>query len=211
MAKLTAVLTGDLIGSTEAEPSRVETSMSTLLDAATRVTPDNRFTRFRGDGWQVFLAEPRHFLSAAVYMHARLKADTDRLATRISIGLGTAEHLGDETGLGGASGTAFINSGRALDNKLINGGNTLLLSGEGTDDIQRSVLAFVEDRIQGWSREQAQVIAMKLTPDESFTQEQMSEHLGISRQAVGARLQTAGWPLIHRACTAFHDHFAERA
>lgn len=210
MTTLTAVLTGDLIGSSEADPSRIDYTIAMLVGAAADVTPFNRFTRYRGDGWQMFLAEPRHFLSTAVRMHARLKADPKCLPTRISIGLGTADYLGEDGGLGGASGTAFVNSGRALDNKLVYGGGSLLLNGEGTDDIQRSVLTFVEDRIKGWSREQAEVVAMKLTPDKDYTQEAIAVDLGITRQAVAARLQAAGWALVYNACVAFHDHFAER-
>lgn len=210
MKQSTAVLTGDLIGSSEADPSRVDYSINVLVGVAADVTPFNRFTRYRGDGWQMFLAEPSQFLSTAVRMHAKLKADPQCLPTRISIGLGTADYLGDDTGLGGARGTAFVASGRILDNKMLSAGGILFLSGERTDAIQRSTLAFVEDRIKSWSREQAEVVAMKLTPGKDFTQEQMSEVLGITRQAVAARLQAAGWPLIRQTCIAFDTHFAER-
>ena len=209
-----AVLSGDLIGSTNAAPSRIDHSMALISSAAARVSIDSHFTRYRGDGWQIYLAEPRLFLWATVYLNAVLKADPKGLPTRISIGLGTANNLG-ESGLAGASGTAFVHSGRALDasNAV---GRTLALSGEGTDDVQRSLIAFVEDRMNSWSPEQAEAVALKLAPARVFpdsmpTQDEMSLALGISRQAVGARLKAAGWALIYNACVAIHDHFEDEA
>ena len=209
MAKLTAVLTGDLVGSTGVETGRVDRSMEEIASAAARLIPASRFTRYRGDGWQMFLPEPHRFLEAAIYLNAVLKSDPASLPTRISIGLGGADNLGGNS-LAGASGTAFINSGRALDTMVA--GRTLVLSGEATNKIQQSTLFFVEDRIQHWSREQAEVIAMKLTPnprvpDSWPTQDEMSLALGITRQAVGSRLKAAGWALLLNAYLAFQDHF----
>lgn len=214
MAMFAAVLTGDLIGSTAAAVSRIDHTMALISTAAARVSVTSQFTRYRGDGWQILLPDLRHFLWTAVYVNAVLKADPDGLPTRISIGLGTANTRGD-SGLAGASGTAFVHSGRALD-AAIASGRTLLLTGEGTDDIQRTVIAFVEDRIHSWSPEQAEAVALKLTPDKVFpdstpTQDEIALALGISRQAVGARLKAAGWALIYNACIAVHDHFEEEA
>jgi hypothetical protein len=180
--------------------------MALLETAAMRISASSRFTRYRGDGWQIFLKDPGQFLWAAVYLNAVLKADPDGLPTRISIGLGTVETLGPRD-LSQSSGSAFVHSGRALD-ALHGKGRTLILTGEATDAIQRSLVAFIEDRMQSWSREQAEVVALKLLPDDLPTQKEISATLGISRQAVAARLEAAGFALISNACVAFHDHFA---
>jgi hypothetical protein len=201
------VLTGDLIGATLAGPARVDHAMTVIAGAANRLGA--AFARHRGDGWQMLLPGQGSFLSAVVFLTADLATDPQALPSRIAIGLGTAQ-VPATGGLAGASGTAFVQSGRALD-KMAAQGRTLTLAGTGTDDIQRSLLGFVEDRMARWSPEQAEVVALKLRPapldpDKGPTQDDIARALGISRQAVAARLQAAGWTLILTACTAFHTH-----
>ena len=206
MSNLVAVLTGDLIGSTEAGPDRTERAMQLLQAAAKDIgAAETRFTRYRGDGWQILLREPGKFLGVAVFLNALLKGDTTaNLQTRIAIGLGPFDSLGP-SGLAAARGTAFKASGHALD-KMDATDQTLALAGTSTDDIQRSLIAFVEDRMAGWSREQAEVVALKLAPASTMTQGDIAARLGIMRQAVGARLQSAGFDLILRACDALQNH-----
>ena len=76
--------------------------------------PDLRFTRFRGDGWQMLLPEPGFALRLALRLTAELTARQIGLATRISIGLGGVDHPGGVT-LSNAAGMAFLRSGRGLD------------------------------------------------------------------------------------------------
>ena len=206
MEALTAVLTGDLIGSTEAIPDRLERSMAALAHHASLIGPDTRFTRFRGDGWQIYLPRPQDFLWVAVYLNAVLRSDPRGcLPSRIAIGLGRTDRLGP-AGLSGASGTAFIHSGRALD-AMVRVGQNIALAGEATDDIQRGIIAFIDDRITGWSQEQANVAMLRLTPQTDPTQTEIAAILGITRQAVSARFRAAGLSLILNACYAFRDHF----
>ena len=203
---LAAVLTGDLIGSTGVEVARVEHTMAVLANASELVAhaAPTRFTRYRGDGWQIYLADPRDFIWVAMYLRAALTADPHCLATRIAIGIGTVDSLG-ETGLAGASGAAFTASGRALDSMTT--GQELALAGTTVDDIQRSLLAFVADRMAGWSREQAEVV--QLMWDHGGHQD-IANKLGISRQAVGARLHAAGYRLIETAGRAFYAHYDQQ-
>ncbi len=213
MSNLAAVLTGDLIGSTAADPARVDRTMAMLEQHAGLISKnanaDFRFTRFRGDGWQILQHDPCRFLWTAIYLNAVLKADPDNsIPTRIAIGLGRVDQLG-ATDLSAAKGSAFVHSGRALD-AMTNSGHTLALAGEETNDIQRSLLAFVDDRIQSWSREQADVMRLKLTPGKVPTHEEIAAILRISRQAVGARLQAAGFALINDAVLAFQHHFTPK-
>lgn len=209
MIKLAAVLTGDLVGSTRADPAQVERTMTVLEEHAALIgkatQADTRFTRFRGDGWQIILQNPQNFLWVAVYFKALLRGGAPTLlANRIAIGLGTADSLGS-VGLSAAKGKAFTNSGRALD-AMVSAGQVIALAGEGTDDMQRCVMAFLAERISGWSPEQAQAVRLKLAPGTSPTQGEMAAHLGITRQAIGARLQAAGYPLIENACLVFRAH-----
>jgi biotin operon repressor len=68
-------------------------------------------------------------------------------------------------------------------------------------------MAFLQDRALGWSREQAEAVAMALQPEDHPTQAQMAARLGISRQAVAARLQAAGFANIKAAEQDFYHVF----
>lgn len=182
--------------------------MATLAEAAKIIGEvighDLRFTRFRGDGWQVHLLNPRDFLWIAVYLNAILRSNPETyLTSRMAIGLGTTNQLGPN-GLSEASGSAFVSSGRGLDSMAT--GRTLALNGDGTDNIQRCALAFVDDRIAAWSPEQAQVVRLEMEPTESRTHADMARILNISRQAVSSRLQAAGGRLMMETLGAFYDH-----
>jgi hypothetical protein len=103
-----AVLTGDLIGSTSAGANAVTNAFEVIRSCAAEIsqwmTPalDLRFTRSRGDGWQIVLTEPRFALRAALFIFARLKVTSPDLQTRIAIGIGEITTLGsgdtDRTG-----------------------------------------------------------------------------------------------------------------
>ena len=223
MSNLVAVLTGDLIGSTKADLGRVERSMTILAQAAEFIEREtkNRSTRFSrsyGDGWQMYLDHPGDSLWIAVYLNALLKADPHSLPTRIAIGIGEVESLG-ATGLAGARGSAFTSSVRTL--VAMQPGQTLALEGDPTDDMQRVAVAFIEERMSGWSREQAEVMKLKLVFMEpnldeitthlvrrlDLTQGEIASQFEITRQAVGARLQAAGYKVINRACYVFRECF----
>ncbi|MBA4323617.1 MAG: hypothetical protein C0426_00775 [Rhodobacter sp.] len=113
-----AVLTGDLVASTRQPADRVDAAMQALRQSAGQVTAwqtppyDTRFTRFRGDGWQIALTNPGLALRAAVVLQATLGARG--LESRMSIGIGPAETLGT-TDLSDAAGRAFELSGQGLD------------------------------------------------------------------------------------------------
>ena len=112
-----AVLTGDLIKSTAAPARAVDFSLAALDHAAEEIAGwglgATRFTRFRGDGWQVYLSADDQVLRAALFLAACLRAAETGLRTRIGGGVGAVERLDDD--LGRAAGPAFIRSGRALD------------------------------------------------------------------------------------------------
>lgn len=198
-----AVLTGDLIGSTEVATAQVEAAMNVLAETAKKIGSTTFFTRSRGDGWQLFLDDPGHCLWATVFLVANLRTAELGLETRISVGLGSAELRGSN--LSEAWGTAFIASGRGLDE--MPKGQMLALEGEGTDAFQRRIFAFVEDRIRRWSREQAESMALTITGEDTLTQSELARLLGVTRQAIAARRQAAGYDLIVGAFNDFYDHF----
>lgn len=210
MPAAAAVLTGDLIGSTKAAPDALETAMALLAKAGAELSAwtdrrDPHFTRFRGDGWQIVVADPGLALRAALFLTARLRAADLDLATRIAIGIGEIDSLG-KASLADARGSAFEASGRTLDHM----GRTrrLAIEGDGITSFHRIILELLDELASRWTRQQAEATALYLHPDNP-TLEQIAPQLGISAQAVNYRLSGAGAPAIRRALRAWEDAFAQ--
>lgn len=90
--------------------------------------------------------------------------------------------------LGTASGSAFVASGRGLD--AMESDRRLVVAGPETTGLHRAVLRLLDDQLQGWSREQAEALSHYLAPERP-TLKHIGQRLGISSQAVHARLKSA--------------------
>lgn len=193
-----AVLTGDLVGSTGYPAGAVEAAMQAIRRAAdeiaaSQVPPwDTRFTRFRGDGWQIILSEPRLSLRTALIIQGNLIALG--MESRISIGIGPAASLGTAD-LSDAAGPAFEHSGRGLDQM----GDTtrLTISGATVVEQDRMIADLLGERMGRWTAAQAQAAALQLSsPDRTRTLHEIGRTLGISPQAVNDRVRGAGCSTI---------------
>ncbi|MFN3846923.1 MAG: hypothetical protein ACK4RZ_14030 [Paracoccaceae bacterium] len=204
MAFVHAVLTGDLILSTRSTSAQVDDTMGLIEGAARRFSAISRFQRYRGDGWQVYIGTAGLGLGAMVYLSARLAAGAG-LASRVALGLGKASGL-DQDSLGMASGSAFVDSGRALD--AMEGTQRLALAGVGVDPLHRALVAYIDAQVQDWSPQQAEAVALSLDPEGLLPQQALAGQLGISRQAFAARLNAAGFSLVETATHAFSAQFA---
>jgi hypothetical protein len=206
-----AVVTGDLVGSTRATPGALEGAMQVLAAAAGEIAgwppgADTRFTRFRGDGWQLRVADAGLGLRAALTAIARLRAADLGLATRAAIGTGRVESLGTES-LADAPGPAFEASGRALD--AMGRSERLAIDGEGVTPLPRAVVELLDERSARWTAQQAEAVALYLDPGHP-TLAAIAPGLGISAQAVNYRLTGAGAPALRRALALWEDAWPER-
>ncbi|MDJ0629898.1 MAG: hypothetical protein QNJ44_16690 [Rhodobacter sp.] len=165
-------------------------------------TMDLRFTRFRGDGWQVYLKKPLYVLDATIYFLAWLRAADLDIETRISVGIGPVDSTGTAD-LSDASGRAFFVSGDHLDR--IPKRRRLVIAGDGIGIWQTSIFDLVEHQTAGWTAAQAEAVALALL-HASATHEDLSDRLGITRQAVQSRLAAAGWSALTNPLGAFRGH-----
>lgn len=193
-----AVITGDLIASTKRSASEIDAAMQAIRDAAATIagwnTPstDSRFTRYRGDGWQIIVASPRYALRAAVLIQGKLIALG--MESRIFAGVGQANTLGTAT-LADASGEAFQRSGQGLDNM----GDAWRLGIEGDSVLVEDQLIadLLGERMGRWTAAQAEAAAMQLaSPSRIITLFEIGKALNISPQAVNDRVRGAGCATI---------------
>ena len=89
-----AVLTGDLVHSTELGPEKIERAFKALEDCAQVQEAWHgaplHFTRHRGDGWQVVLARPEMALRSALAFRAALRAEGEEFDSYVGISDGNA-------------------------------------------------------------------------------------------------------------------------
>ncbi len=200
-----AVLTGDLVKSRQAKPEATDRAMRALSQTAADLTDlcdaDTRFTRFRGDGWQLVLGRAGWALRACLLIIADLRASGAGIETRISAGLGRHDSLGT-TNLSDATGHAFFASGSHLD--IAPKRRRLLISGGRTRDQhwQAAIFDLIEHQVSGWTQPQAEAVAMALRKNQ-MTQQEIAGALDITRQAVQLRLAGAGYSALENALAAF--------
>jgi len=213
MAHVHAVLTGDLIDSRSASTEDVDAAMATLARTAHRISAnaagDTRFSRSRGDGWQLFLRHPGMMLTASVALVAAL-VESGKLRTRIAVGVGTVGRIGPAD-LSDATGEAFEVSGRLL--ALMPRGKSLAVAGPWVDPFHRALFDMADFQSSRWTKKQAEAIAFFMVPDlvreaadKPESQARIAEVLGISQQAVQARLAGAGYANLRPALDAFESH-----
>ena len=199
-----AIFTGDLIGSSKAETDQVDQSIAALAAASRKIAEwsgsDTRFTRFRGDGWQAYLGNPGLVCRAMLLFMATLKSAGGGLSTRMSIAVGKVNRLG-EMGLSDAAGPALTLSGRNLDRSMTFS-NLVYAEPEAKGFWKPAILDLAHWQASRWSREQAEAVCLALDlprpPDAD-----LARHLGISRQALQARLKGSGLMATSNALTAF--------
>ncbi len=188
-----AVLTGDIVASTELPGDQQEALMCSLSDDAGRMADWHgaslRFSRQRGDGWQVLLARPALALRSALYLQSGLRSFGKGLATRISIAVGDGD-AGPGTDLNSANGPAFVASGRGLDAMQAPG---LIQHTAGGSIGAATCLA---DHIaQDWTPAQARALHPMLAPIPPRHTD-VAGDLGITRQAVTQALDAAGYAAL---------------
>ena len=212
MDQAVAILTGDVVGSSRAGAQATDRALAALQEAArdisTWIDHDTRFTRFRGDGWQICLpVQPGLAFRATLFLSARLRAADTGLATRIAVGIGPIERSGTND-LSDAAGEAFETSGGTLDG--MDRWDRILIAGRGITDWHEGLFEIADWMIRRWSREQAEAAALVLD-DKAATATALAERLGISRQAFQARLDGSGVDALATALRAFdNEDFAEK-
>ena len=195
-----AVLTGDLVASTTLGEARIARAFAVLADCATQQEAWHgaplRFTRHRGDGWQVALAKPALALRSALAFRAALRAEGEEFDSYIAIAVGDAPK-GMRPNLNNRSEQVFIQSGRGLDDlKSTKMPVRIIHESHGAIDAA-TILA--DHLSQSWTPAQSETILFTFDPQFDGTYTSIAERLGKSRQAVTKSLIAAGYEFLDLA------------
>lgn len=207
-----AVLTGDLVASRQLSAERLARTRRVIAEGAVRFR--RRQPRalagvpevFRGDAWQLLLAEPRWALRVALLMRALLLARND-VRTRVSIGIGAVEAI-DRRRISLSTGEAFTLSGHALDR--ITG--YFDLTGALPERAAPlagwfpAMLHLCSGLVRPWTRRQAEIVSLALLADNP-THESIAGTLRprVSKQSVTESLAAARWRPLLEGIRAFEE------
>ena len=211
-----AVLSGDIVKSTALSDAQLKDARAVILDGVMMLDEKlghplvARPDFYSGDAWQLALTDPKHALRFALFIRANLHAQLD-VGTRVSIGIGPVDRI-DTKRISLSSGKAFTLSGRKLsemfgytDFAITRGpartGLSSLLSGWMEVGLQHC-----SDHARGWTRRQAEIVALGLLHPEQ-THEQLAAELSppVKKQTVTAALNSAHWASITETLTVFQS------
>lgn len=188
------VLTGDLVGSVDLGPEKVEQAMVALQSAANEaenwVGAPLHFTRHRGDGWQAVITQPKFSIRAALLFRAALRSLGGEFDTYIGLAQGTSPDV-IETDLNKMTGAVFTLSGAALE--LIKATNLPIRMDYREATTENSALILADHISQSWTPTQAELMRVVLSPEnEDMPYTELAKTFGKSRQTIAKSLEAAG-------------------
>ena len=220
--KKAAVITGDVIDSTQlAAPERKKLEEILRLGLA-EIAGKNNFEIFRGDSFQILLPEPETALKKAIQIRCWLRkqpivgpektAHKTQTASskkgiidaRLALGIGSVSYQSKQ--IRTSDGEAFRLSGRTLDEPKYRNSRILIATpSPELNDFLEVTFTLLDILISNWSVQQAEVIYELLNHQ---TQTAIAGKLNISQASVNQRAKTAHWPAIEKAIALFQTKIA---
>jgi hypothetical protein len=204
--KIVAVLTGDIVDSTNLTPEQMALVRDTLSKCfkVFKLVRGSDVEFYRGDSWQALSREPKWALRLAILAQARLTAELG-VHTRVSIGIGSVADS-NERKISLRTGEAFILSGGALDDIP----SHFLLTGAVPERFGPIamwfpvVLHMCNGLMSSWTRRQAELVASMLQLANP-THEAIAASLAprVTKQSVTGILTSANWRTLSEPIKAF--------
>ncbi len=209
-SNLHAVLTGDLVGSSQLASNQSKQAMELLKTSASlyeRCFPGTvceKMDTFRHDSWQLLLNKPEQAFRVALFLRSALKMESDattKYDTRISIGIGAIDYISTER-ISDSRGPAFTLSGKGVDTMKR---SSLALSIETVEteswsDMIHAVIPLLDCIATDWTPTESRAVNAALmgrTQEESAAHWVSKKKSSPSRQAIGDSLIRAHWNTVH--------------
>lgn len=213
--KAYAVLTGDFIGFSGLPADLRRNMYFVLQEGSSRVSrawPGIMpwpVDMFRGDGWQLLLADPAASLRAGILLRGHIRAECGKgVDTRMAIAVGSIDYVPDGR-VSAGDGEAFRLSGKLLGDMGASGAGSIRfhMKDHPVSGCLDALVRLVGDLAGQWTPGQARAMTGAL---QGWSHSRISRLWSkpISPQAVGTHLARAGWPGVRHALEAF-EHALE--
>ncbi len=223
MSTIQAIITGDIIDSTQLEETERKKMLSILKKVFNEIEDKAKrfdFKIYRGDSFQGNCPNPEAALLISLkiktaLLKANLNDTAKMLDARLAIGIGKAGKVSKN--IGTADGEAFRNSGQLLNPKTKEDYKKLkdykLLFKSPWEDVNEEMevlLSALDGLISKWTTEQAEVVYELLN---NRTQTQIATTLGKSQSSISERVQNANWlavsNILQRYETVIHHRIKQ--
>lgn len=198
MAKIGAIITGDIVNSTKLSREERIVMLYSLQEIPMILNDISsvNFEIFRGDSFQILVSDPWQVLKVALIIRAFLRSqklgeNKKILDSRIAIGIGSLDFQSEE--LSTSDGEAYRFSGRLLDemDKAKLAIKTPWL--EVNEELSLNT-AFADRIISSWKQKQSRVVYESLIT--GMNHNELAQKLGITRQMIGKSLRASNEDLI---------------
>lgn len=179
-----AVITADIINSTKSSSNSWIDVLKTALKNFG--TEGKDWEIYRGDEFQMLLQNPEMAFLTAITIKSALKITS--FDAKIAIGLGEVDYVGKH--IKESNGSAFINSGRMLDELKNNRDQTLSIKStdENFNENFNLIFQLLENTFEKWTESTATALLAYLQ-NENLNQNKIAEKLGISQSAFSQSLK----------------------
>jgi hypothetical protein len=199
-----AIITGDLIGSSNYSSKQREEAIHTLkytLNEEQGQSIGLRYEMYRGDSIQIEVEKVERALALAILLRSALmklpaNANSSKpyADIRLSIGIGEAEHRKES--IVESDGEVYRFSGRTFD-MMEKKGQHIVIRTSDEDfnqeyDVQCTMLEYIMER---WSTSSAEVVYWSL---KGLKDIEIAKKLDVSQPAISARKKVAGWEAIDK-------------
>lgn len=191
--KIGAIITGDIIDSTKLSSDDRAVMLDVLrsIPSVLSSIQDVSLDIFRGDSFQIGIAEVREVLRAVLAIRSYLRSHKMESAkmlldARLAIGIGTLDYESDA--LSTSDGEAYRLSGKLLDG-MGKSRVKIMTPWKCVNDELELETAFADDIISSWTQSQSRIILLSLLT--SHRHVDLSQRLGISRQMVDKSLKAS--------------------
>lgn len=201
-----AVLSGDIIRSTELEHSMYEDLLYTLhnqLSLIRSLNPKNKFEVTRGDSFQVLILDVENAAKYALLLRTSLRGRNNNYDCRISLAIG--HDVSIRHTIGSSTGDAFTLSGRALDSMTT---DTLKISTlvQPFNEHFGLLTKYLDHQISEMTERQCAITYIVLKNQHSLTQKEIAELLGVNRVSINRSINSSNLSFI----TEYTELFSQK-
>jgi len=204
-----AVLTGDIVGSTNFPHSMYEDLLYTLQNQLTLIRnehPSNEFDITRGDSFQVILHNPEDAAKYALLIRTSLKSRNIRFDCRISIGIGHNSAI--RHNIGNSTGDAFTLSGRTLD-KMSSDRLKISTLNNNFNDNFTLLTKYIDQQISELTERQSEIAYIMLKAIAPLTQGEIAKMLGANRVSINRSINLVNLTFINEYTLLFSKKIKE--
>ncbi|WP_416307476.1 MarR family transcriptional regulator [Neptunicella sp. SCSIO 80796] len=205
-----AVLTGDLVDSTQLDKQAYATSLKVMETLFKQFSDayQARYELYRGDAFQLVFTQPQFVMRCAIMLKLALHSHAELphpVRVNLSVGLGDYKFLDDKNSR--SQGEAFELSGRGLD-KNSKGSLSVHCAQKRLADIFDLSTQFLDRLLGGLTVKQARVLLSYIQYD--FPDQQtIADKIGTGRQNINLHLNRLGSELVYNYIQHFEQLLTE--